>query len=54
MKIKMKADTYRKIALLHEIAKQNRMIELRLKMQKTLHPQMKEQFKKMLENLSKN
>jgi hypothetical protein len=51
---RMKADTYRKIALLHEITKQNRMIELRLKMQKTLHPQMKAQFKKMIENLQKN
>ena len=54
MMTKMKADTMKKIALLHEIAKQNRMIELRLKMQKTLHPQMKEQFKKMIENLQKS
>ena len=54
MKTKMKADTYRKIALLHEVAKQNRIIELRLKAQKTLHPQMKAQFMKMIENLQKN
>lgn len=49
----MKTDTYRKIALLHEVAKQNRIIELRLKMQKCLHPQMKKQFEKMIQNLSK-
>jgi hypothetical protein len=49
----MKEDTYRKIALLHEIAKQNRIIELRLKMMKTLHPQMRKQFEKMIQNLSK-
>ena len=47
----MKTDTYRKIALLHEVAKQNRMIELRLKMENAKNERLKSQFKKMLENL---
>ena len=50
---RMKADIYRKIALLHEITKQNRIIELRLKMQKCKNELIKKQFEKMLENLSK-
>ena len=49
----MNAEIYRKIALLHEVTKQNRMIELRLKMQKCKNELMKKQFEKMLENLSK-
>ena len=49
----MKADTYRKVLLLQEVARQNRIIELRLKMEKCLHPQMKKQFQKMIDNLSK-
>ena len=54
MKNRMKADTYRKIALLHEIAKQNRMIELRLKMWKFKNELIRKQFEKMLDNLQKN
>jgi hypothetical protein len=49
----MKTDVYRKVALLHEVAKQNRMIELRLKMQKCKNELIRKQFEKMLENLSK-
>lgn len=49
----MKADTYRKIALLHEITKQNRLINLRLKMDKIKNEQIKQQFEKMIQNLSK-
>ena len=50
----MNADTYRKIALLHEITKQNRLIELRLKMDKVKSEQMKQQFQKMINNLQSN
>ena len=45
----MKADTYRKIALLHEITKQNRIIELRMKYEKC--KQIKQQIAKMIQNL---
>lgn len=48
-----KSDLYRKTLLLAEIVKQNRIIELRLKMQKVKNEQMKKQFEKMIENLSK-
>lgn len=47
----MKADTYRKIALLHEITKQNRIIELRMKYEKCKHEQIKQQIAKMIQNL---
>lgn len=50
----MKADTYRKIALLHEITKQNRLIELRLKMEKAKSQLMKNQLEKMIKNLQSN
>lgn len=46
----MKTD-YRKIALLHEVAKQNRMIELRLKYDKCKNERLRQQFAKMLKNL---
>lgn len=49
----MNADTYRKILLLREIDKQNRMIELRLKMDKAKSERVKQQFQKMIDNLSK-
>jgi len=39
--------------LLHEVAKQNRLIELRLKMQKAKSERIKNQFQKMIDNLSK-
>lgn len=48
----MNADNYRKVLLLQEVAKQNRIIELRLKMQKCKNEQIRRQFEKMIENLS--
>lgn len=50
----MKEDTIRKIALLHEITKQNRIIELRLKYEKCKHEQIKKQLAKMIQNLQAN
>lgn len=50
----MKVETYRKIALLREIDRQNRLIELRLKMDKAKDKRVKEQFAKMIKNLSNN
>ena len=50
----MNVDTYRKVLLLHEVAKQNRLIELRLKMEKAKSERIKKQFQKMIENLSNN
>lgn len=50
----MKADTIRKIALLHEITKQNRIIELRMKYEKCKHEQIKKEIAKMIQNLQTN
>lgn len=49
----MDRELQKKILLLQEVAKQNRLIELRLKMQKVKNEQIKKQFEKMIENLSK-
>lgn len=48
----MDKELSKKIALLAEVARQNRITELRLKYNKTKHKQMKEQFAKMIKNLS--
>lgn len=49
----MKTDTYRKVALLHEITKQNRIINLRLKYRDAKNTMIKECLKKQMENLLK-
>ncbi len=43
----------KKIALLHEIAKQNRIVQLRLKYNKEHNKQVKQLLKKQIENLQK-
>lgn len=49
----MPKDLMKKIALLEEVARQNRIIELRLKYEKTKEGRLKQEFKKMMENLIK-
>ena len=50
----MDKETMRKIALLHEITKQNRIIELRLKQEKIKNAQIKREIAKMIEHLENN
>lgn len=49
----MDKELNKKIALLAEIAKQNRIIELRLKQDKIKNEQIKREIWKMIKNLSK-
>lgn len=49
----MDKELNKKIALLAEIARQNRIIELRLKQSKIKNEQIKREIWKMIENLSK-
>ncbi len=49
-----KSDLYRKTMLLAEIAKQNRIIELRLKQEKIKHPQIQREIAKMITYLENN
>ncbi len=49
----MDKELNKKIALLAEIARQNRIIELRLKQDKIKNEQIKREIWKMIENLSK-
>lgn len=46
-------DIYRKIALLHEVATQNRIINLRMKYRDQKNEMVKECLKKQMENLLK-
>lgn len=48
----MDKELSKKVALLSEIARQNRIIELRLKYDKTKNKQIKEQFAQMIKHLS--
>lgn len=50
----MNAEIYRKTLLLHEVAKQNRIIELRMKYEKCKHEQIKREIAKMIKNLQTN
>ena len=49
----MDKELTKKIALLAEIAKQNRIIELRLKQNRIKNEQIKREIWKMIKNLSK-
>lgn len=49
----MDKELNKKIALLAEIARQNRIIELRLKQSKIKNEQIKREIWKMIKNLSK-
>lgn len=51
---RMDKELTKKIALLAEVAKQNRIIELRLKQEKIKNAQIKRELNKMIENLQKN
>lgn len=54
LKMDKKSDLYRKTLLLAEIAKQNRIIELRLKQEKIKHPQIQREIAKMITYLQNN
>jgi len=48
----MDKELMKKLALVHEVNRQNRITELRLKYDKTKNKRLKEQFAKMIKNLS--
>ena len=48
----MDKELMKKLALVHEVNRQNRIVELRLKYDKTKNKRLKEQYAKMIKNLS--
>lgn len=52
--IKMDADLMKKIALLHEVSQQNRILELRLKYRYQKNAMVKECLKRQMDNLLKD
>lgn len=54
MMIKMNADLMKKVALLHEVSQQNRILELRLKYRYQKNAMVKECLKKQMDNLLKD